>query len=171
MTSLRESFVKPVLPPLLALFVCAITLACTVGLWVHERDDEQGRLRATFDANARQAAGRIEQRIANYEQMLRGLQGLMSADPDLGQPAFDAYVEDVMAGPDAAGLQSMAFLERVPANGLADHIARTPRPTASWSATTRCSTPTVAPRWRRRATRPKPRCRRCCSCAWTPAPS
>jgi len=121
---LGEPFVKPALPPLLALFVCAITLACTVGLWVHERDSEQGRLRATFDANARQAAGRIEQRIANYVQMLRGLQGLMSADVAIARPAFESYVDDVMAGPDAAGLQGMAFLERVPASGLADHVER-----------------------------------------------
>ncbi len=123
-TPLRGPFLKPALPPLLALFVCAITLACTVGLCVHERDNEQGRLRAAFEANARQAAGRIEQRIANYQQILRGLQGLMSADLRVRQPAFGAYVDTVMAGPDAAGLQGMAFLERVPASGLADHVAR-----------------------------------------------
>ena len=71
---------KRALPPLIALFVGAITLACTIGLCIHERDNEQARLRAVFDANARQTAGRIEQRIANYEQMLRGVQGLFSAN-------------------------------------------------------------------------------------------
>ena len=71
---------KRALPPLIALFVGAITLAFTIGLCVHERDNEQARLRAVFDANARQTAGRIEQRIANYEQMLRGVQGLLSAN-------------------------------------------------------------------------------------------
>ncbi len=110
------------LPPLLALFVGAITLAFTIGLCVHERDNEQARLRAVFDANARQAAGRIEQRVSNYEQMLRGVQGLLSADFGIDRPAFEAYVETVMAGPDAAGLQSIAFSEFVTPAQLADHI-------------------------------------------------
>ena len=100
---------KRALPPLIALFVGAITLAFTIGLCVHERDNEQARLRAVFDANARQTAGRIEQRIANYEQMLRGVQGLFSANDEVDAQSFRTYVDTVMAGPDAAGLQSVAF--------------------------------------------------------------
>jgi PAS domain S-box-containing protein len=113
---------KRALPPLIALFVGAITLAFTVGLCLHERDNEQARLRAVFDANARQAAGRIEQRIANYEQMLRGVQGLLSADFGIDRQAFEDYVDIVMSGPDAAGLQSVAFAQLVPRSGLVDHI-------------------------------------------------
>ena len=113
---------RRVLPPLLALFVGALMLAFTIGLCVHERDNEQARLRALFDANARQAAGRIEQRIANYEQMLRGVQGLLSADQGIDRLAFEDYVETVMSGPDAAGLQSIAFSALVTPAELADHI-------------------------------------------------
>ena len=114
---------KRVLPPLIALFVGAITLAFTIGLCVHERNNEQARLRAVFDANARQTAGRIEQRIANYEQMLRGVQGLFSAS-EVDAQAFGTYVDTVMAGPDAAGLQSVAFSRLVPAGELPAHIQR-----------------------------------------------
>jgi PAS domain S-box-containing protein len=110
------------LPPLIALFVGAITLAFTIGLCIHERDNEQARLRAVFDANARQAAGRIEQRIANYEQMLRGVQGLLSADAGIDRLAFESYVDTVMAGPDAAGLQSVAFSQLVTPAGLLDFV-------------------------------------------------
>jgi PAS domain S-box-containing protein len=110
------------LPPLVALFVGAITLSFTIGLCIHERDNEQARLRAVFDANARQVAGRIEQRIANYEQMLRGVQGLLSADTDIDRLAFDAYVDTVMAGPDAAGLQSIAFSRLVAPADMLDFI-------------------------------------------------
>ncbi|MFL6696643.1 MAG: CHASE domain-containing protein [Vitreoscilla sp.] len=113
---------RRVLPPLLALFVGAIMLAFTIGLCVHERDNEQARLRAVFDANARQAAGRIEQRIANYEQMLRGVQGLLSADQGIDRLAFQDYVETVMSGPDAPGLQSIAFSALVTPQELTDHI-------------------------------------------------
>jgi len=114
--------VKRALPPLIALFVAAIMLAFTVGLCVHERDNEQARLRAVFDANARQAAGRIEQRIANFEQMLRGVQGLLSADVAIDRLGFEAYVDTVMAGPDAAGLQSVAFSQLVTPQELPDFV-------------------------------------------------
>ena len=110
------------LPPLISLFVGAITLAFTIGLCVHERDTEQARLRAVFDANARQVAGRIEQRIANYEQMLRGVQGLLSADVGIDRLGFESYVDTVMSGPDAAGLQSVAFSVLVKPEELADHV-------------------------------------------------
>ena len=113
---------KRALPPLIALFVGAITLAFTIGLCVHERNNEQARLRAVFDANARQAAGRIEQRIANYEQMLRGVQGLLSADQGIDRQAFEAYVDIVMSGPDAAGLQSVAFSSLVMPQELSDFV-------------------------------------------------
>ena len=113
---------KRALPPLIALFVGAITLAFTIGLCVHERDNEQARLRAVFDANARQAAGRIEQRIANYEQMLRGVQGLLSADVAVDRLGFEAYVDTVMAGPDAAGLQSVAFSYIVAPQEIPDFV-------------------------------------------------
>ena len=118
---------KRVLPPLLALFVGAITLAFTVGLCIHERDTEQQRLRAVFDANTRQTAGRIEQRIANYEQILRGAQGLFSASGDVDPAAFRTYVDTVMAGPDAAGLQSVAYNALVARDGVPAYIERMQR--------------------------------------------
>jgi PAS domain S-box-containing protein len=116
--------VKRTLPPLIALFVGAITLAFTVGLCIHERVNEQARLRSVFDANARQTAGRIEQRIANYEQMLRGVQGLFSAHQAVDATAFRTYVDTVMAGPDAAGVQSVAFAGLVTAAELPAHVER-----------------------------------------------
>ena len=117
---------KRALPPRIALFVGAIMLAFTIGLCIHERDNELARMRATFDANARQAAGRIEQRIANYEQLLRGVQGLLSADPGIDRAAFAAYADAVMSGPDAAGLQSIGFARLVPSSAPVDHVDTPP---------------------------------------------
>jgi PAS domain S-box-containing protein len=115
---------KRALPPLLALFVGAITLAFTIGLCVHERASEEAQLRAVFDANARQTAGRIEQRIANYEQMLRGVQGLFTSSDGVAPESFEAYVGTVMAGPDAAGLQSVAFGRLVTLDEMPRHLER-----------------------------------------------
>ena len=64
------------LPHVLAWFVGAITLAFTVGLCLHERESERARLHAIFDLNARQTVDRVEQRMADYEQMLANVADL-----------------------------------------------------------------------------------------------
>jgi PAS domain S-box-containing protein len=114
---------KRSLPPLLALVVGALSLAITAGLWVHERRSEQARLQAIFDFNLRQAATRIEERVANYEQMLRGTQALFLASDDVARDEFERYVDAVMAGPDAAGLQGFAHSELVAARDLPAYVA------------------------------------------------
>ncbi|MGN6529376.1 MAG: CHASE domain-containing protein [Burkholderiaceae bacterium] len=99
------------LPHVLAWFVGAITLAFTVGLCLHERESERARLHAIFDLNARQTVDRVEQRMADYEQMLRGVQGLFAAAPGaIDQAAFERYVDRIVAGPDATGLLGVAWL-------------------------------------------------------------
>jgi PAS domain S-box-containing protein len=50
------------------------------------------------------------------------VQGLLSADRGIDRQEFEAYVDTVMSGPDAAGLQSVAFSLLVPHAGLIDHI-------------------------------------------------
>jgi PAS domain S-box-containing protein len=111
------------LPPLLALVVGALSLALTAGLWVHERRSEQARLKAIFDFNLRQAATRIEERVANYEQMLRGAQGLFLSSDSVERDEFERYVDAVMSGPDAAGLQGFAHSELVRARELPAYVA------------------------------------------------
>ena len=102
------------LPHVLAWFVGAITLAFTVGLCLHERESERARLHAIFDLNARQTVDRVEQRMADYEQMLRGVQGVFAAAPGaIDQAAFERYVDRIVAGPDAAGLLGVAWLPAV----------------------------------------------------------
>ncbi len=114
---------KRALPQLLALIVGALSLALTGVLWAHERQSEQLRLRAIFDFNLRQTATRIEQRVANYEQMLRGAQGLFETAGHVERATFERYVESVMAGPDAAGLQGFGYLALLTAAQVPAHVA------------------------------------------------
>jgi PAS domain S-box-containing protein len=104
----------------------AVLLACLVVtsvLWQHERQTTEQALRADFDAGVRQATGRIEQRMASYEQMLRGLQGLMLVvDPQQASQqaqtrALAAYVDAQRAGADAAGIDWFAYAPWRPGPG------------------------------------------------------
>lgn len=70
------------MPVLLALLIGALSMSITASLWRHERASGEASLRVGFDAGMRQTASRIAQRMASYEQMLRGVQGLfMASDP------------------------------------------------------------------------------------------
>ncbi len=95
------------LPSLWTLAVGAASLLVTGGLWLHERQLSQRALRADFDFSVRQTASRIEQRMASYEQMLRGVQGLFSASDGVDAERFDRYVDALVAGADFAGIGSL----------------------------------------------------------------
>ncbi|MEP6876330.1 MAG: CHASE domain-containing protein, partial [Burkholderiales bacterium] len=96
-------------PALLALLIGALSLSVTAWLWDHERESEHASLRAGFDFGLRQTASRIEQRMASYEQMLRGVQGLFRASDKVGREGFGTYVDALLAGADFAGLQSVTY--------------------------------------------------------------
>ncbi|MFO1338741.1 MAG: CHASE domain-containing protein [Burkholderiaceae bacterium] len=100
----------------LPLAVGAVALAVTAGLWRHEQRSTAQALRADFDAGVRQTAGRVEQRLESYEQMLRGVQGLVQASPD-GAHALDAYVDALQAGADFTGVDWFARVAWQPGEG------------------------------------------------------
>ncbi len=86
-----------------------ISLSITAGLWLHERRSEQAHLKSSFDFGLRQTASRIEQRMASYEQMLHGVQGLFMADEAIQRNSFITYVNALQAGSGIAGLQAIAY--------------------------------------------------------------
>ena len=98
---------------LLPWWVGAVSLGLTGWLWQHERASLQRALKADFDFSVRQTASRIESRIATYEQMLRGVQGLFQAADGVPRAAFGAYVDTLLAGADYAGVQYFAYASKV----------------------------------------------------------
>jgi len=101
--------VKRAFPLLMSLLVAGVSLAVTGLAWRHERASEEAALRASFDFSLRQATSRIEQRMAAFEQMLRGVQGLFLASGSVDRAHFDRYVEALLVGVDFNGLQAIAY--------------------------------------------------------------
>ncbi|MEN0106790.1 MAG: hypothetical protein AAGC84_10220, partial [Pseudomonas sp.] len=82
---------------LLAPLILLLSLGVTYWLWHHEQRNAQiDRLEAA-DYNLREATGSIDQRIAAYEQVLRGVQGLFAAS--------DTVRRDYWLGSGAAAYQ------------------------------------------------------------------
>ena len=115
---------KRPLSSLLPLWVAAVSLAITFGLWHHERLGDTTHLRTSFDFALRQSTTRIEQRMASYEQMLRGVQGLFAASRNTVDRAnFNAYVDALLAGSDFAGLQAIAYVPLLSPDRIDAHVA------------------------------------------------
>jgi PAS domain S-box-containing protein len=98
---------KHLLTRLLPWGVGLCALAITAVLTRHEQTTLQQTLRASFELGLRQTVSRVEQRIASYELVLRGAQGLYRAAGPLDQAGFTAYVDALLAGADFAGLQGI----------------------------------------------------------------
>ncbi len=97
--------------------VGAVSLGITAWLWTHEQQASQRTLKADFDFSVRQTASRIEQRMASYEQMLRGVQGLFRASDRVDGERFAAYVDALLAGADFVGIQLLAYAPLVQRGG------------------------------------------------------
>ena len=84
---------------LLPALVGLAALAISAVLVSHETTVERRALRSAFDLGLRQTASRIEQRIASYELVLRGAQGLFHATGGRVTAAdFTTYVHAQLGG-------------------------------------------------------------------------
>ncbi len=106
---------QPLLWPLL---VGLLSLAVTAWLWQHERQTAQRDMRSNFDFGLRQTATRIEERLAGYEQMLRGARGLFEASDTVSRDGFAQYVAALTGGGDFAGLRTIAYAPLLSGDGV-----------------------------------------------------
>jgi diguanylate cyclase (GGDEF)-like protein len=104
-------------PVLLSLLVGALSLTVTALAWQHERDARQRHLRAIFEYSLRETTSRIAERTAAFEQMLRSVQGLFKAVSPVSEVAFQTYVDSLLSGPDAVGLQVFGYAPLAPDAG------------------------------------------------------
>ncbi|CAD6542913.1 EAL domain-containing protein [Paraburkholderia sabiae] len=108
---------------LLPLVILLTGLSITWSVWDHERQAVRRELLSEFNFALGDAVSRIEQRMATYEQMLRGVQGMFAARGSLDLDAFHGYVGAVNADASVAGMQALGVVQWVPAQRHDAHIA------------------------------------------------
>ena len=112
--------VRSVLLPLLVLFA---SLCVTWIVWNHERQATGKELRTQFDYTMSDVVGRVEQRMATYELMLRGVQSLFAANGAIDRDRFQRYVSALNLDANFSGVHGVGVIEWVPAARKAAHIA------------------------------------------------
>lgn len=108
---------------LLPMLVLAVTLGMTAFVWDHERQTTRDELRSEFDFALRETVSAIEQRIAAYEQMLRGVQGLLTTTDLTNGAAFADYVKTLQLDANFSGIQVIGIAQRLPAQERSAHEA------------------------------------------------
>jgi len=79
-------------------------------------------LHSQFDFALRETVSPIEQRVAAYEQMLRGVQGLFATTDLRNRNAVRDYVETLGLDANFSVIQAIGVIERVPSSQKAAHV-------------------------------------------------
>ena len=108
---------------LLPWLVLLVTLYMSWFVWDHERQSTRNELRSEFDFALRETVSTIEQRVAAYEQMLRGVQGLLATTDLMNRAAFAAYVKTLQLDANFSGIQVIGIAQLLPAPQRAAHEA------------------------------------------------
>ena len=91
---------------LIPLLILSGALGVTWSLWEHERQASHRELLSQFNFALGDAVGRVEQRMAAYEQMLRGVQGLYTATGKLEGGNLHDYVGALNLDANFSGMAS-----------------------------------------------------------------
>ncbi len=110
-------------PFLLPVLILAAMLCATWLVWNHERQNTSNQIRSQFDFLLRETVSRIEQRMASYERMLRGVQGLFSATEIMERNNFRDYISSLQLDANFSGIQAIGVLEWVPEKQKNAHVA------------------------------------------------
>ena len=106
-----------------AWLVLALSLAVTaLGWWLSSQAIEK-RANDRFTFEVREAQARIQTRIKQYEQLLRGGVALFDANDNVTRQTWRTYVDTLNLQSELPGVQGFAFAQKVDAGALAEHEA------------------------------------------------
>ncbi|MBI5658083.1 MAG: CHASE domain-containing protein [Nitrosomonadales bacterium] len=108
---------------LLPWMVLVFGLLITHQLWRHAQQSAEEALQADFDSLVRETNGHIEQRMAVYEQVLRGADGLFAHAGVVTRGEFRDYIARLRLKESYPGIQGIRFSPVVPLAEKERHIA------------------------------------------------
>jgi len=107
----------------LVMAVLAVSFGATYWVWQLASQDASDNLKAEFDFKAHETLRRIEQRILNYEYVLRGAHGFFLSSNHVSQDDFRTYVVSLDLEKYYPGIKGMGVSKAVPKERILQHIA------------------------------------------------
>lgn len=112
------------LQALLAVLLCAVMLGLTYLYWHSENQAAHERERRNFDLAVEQISSSLQDRMASYEIVLRGIKGYFDASEFVSPGEFRSYMQALHLEETRPGLASVSLIAHVPARELHAHEAR-----------------------------------------------
>lgn len=109
---------------ILPLVVLVLSLGLTYMLWEDAQKNALKELKASFIFRQLEAAEKVNQRMLDYDQMLRGLRGLFRASESVNREEFREYFKALNIFERYKGIQALGFVEHVPVDEKNRHIAK-----------------------------------------------
>lgn len=104
--------------------VLLVALALTWLVWHHERQSAQLQLKTHFEYSLQETVSRIEQRMAAYEQLLRGVQAQYAVVGRIDRENLQKYIAILQLDPSFSGIQAVGQVDWVPAEQRERHLAK-----------------------------------------------
>ncbi|MES2324127.1 MAG: CHASE domain-containing protein [Pseudomonadota bacterium] len=102
--------------------LCA-ALVATFASWELASGQLDARRQAEFDVQVRQTIRLIEQRMATYQQVQRGVQAFLLGSTEVPADDFKSYVQTLRLNEKFPGIQGIALVRLVPLSELRSHTA------------------------------------------------
>ncbi len=101
------------LAPVAVLFGC---LAVTLLVWDVVRQNADKELQSEFDAEVKEIHSRIDERLSDYSDILRGAGGLFAGSESVSRQEFRRYVDGLRLERTYPGIQGVGFAQLIPAS-------------------------------------------------------
>ena len=101
--------------------ILVLGLLITWQAWLGQSRYNEVELHAEFEARVVDGANRVQLRMDSYQQVLRGVAGLLSAGAEVDRQQFRAYVQALGLAERFPGIQGVGFNMLVPAQAREAH--------------------------------------------------
>ncbi|MCK9282059.1 MAG: CHASE domain-containing protein [Melioribacteraceae bacterium] len=117
---MKKVFCNRIILPSFTFIVC---LFVTYLIWNIAVTNRKSELHAYLEYRSNDVYNRIEQRILNYEQILRNIRGLFYASDNVNRREFSLYFNSLDIDKNYPGIQGIGFSILIPTNQIKEHIA------------------------------------------------
>ena len=121
-----SEFPKKSAPRNIIIRIVLVLLTCwiiTYLIWNFVNINAQNELRSYLGFRARDVNERIEQRLANYEQVLRSVRGLFNVSDHVNRAEFHAFFNSLKLEKSYPGIQGVGFSLIIPSKQIKKHTA------------------------------------------------
>ena len=107
---------------LLPFLVLCLGLMLTWQAWLSETRFSERERQAEFETRVVDGSNRVQLRMDSYQQVLRGVAGLLTASGEVNREAFRTYVQALGLAERYPGIQGIGFNVLVPKAAREAHI-------------------------------------------------